>query len=77
MPRRYWLIAVVIGLVATALPMGARVSQGADCPDVAPAPLAFDEPIFIDKTRADGEPVSIVAQDGSISVSAHAGTTHV
>jgi hypothetical protein len=39
--------------------------------------LEFGEPSFIDRNRAGGEPVSIVAQDGSINVSAHAGTTHM
>ena len=38
--------------------------------------LAFEDKVFIDPGRAGGEPVAIVAQDGSISVSAHAGTTH-
>jgi hypothetical protein len=33
--------------------------------------------MYIDKGRAGGEPVSVVAQDGSIIVSAHAGTTHL
>lgn len=47
------------------------------CPSPAPAPLEFGEPAYIDTARAGGEPVSIVAQDGSISVSAHAGTTHL
>ena len=47
------------------------------CPDVAPPEIAFDEPLYIDRQRAGGEPVSIVAQDGSISISAHAGTTHI
>jgi hypothetical protein len=44
----------------------------AEAPDVT-----FDQPVFIDTQRAGGEPVSVVAQDGSISVSAHAGTTHI
>jgi hypothetical protein len=70
------IVAIVVGMVAALLPFGSQV-LGADCPDVAPPPLAFDDPIFIDKSRAGGEPVSVVAQDGSISVSAHAGTTHV
>ena len=74
--RRRLIVSIVVGLVATLLPMGSQV-LGADCPDVSPPPLAFDDPIFIDKSRAGGEPVSILAQDGSISVSAHAGTTHV
>jgi hypothetical protein len=33
--------------------------------------------VYIDQNRAGGEPVSVVAQDGSIVVSAHAGTTHL
>ena len=47
-------------------------------PCTAQAPeVTWGSPDFIDKTRAGGEPVSIVAQDGSINVSAHAGTTHI
>ena len=42
----------------------------------APA-ITFASPQYIDENRAGGEPVSVVAPDGSISVSAHAGTTHV
>src|SRR5687767_14870984 len=74
--RRRLIVSLVVGLLATLLPLG-KMSLGATCPDLTPPPLAFDDPIFIDKTRAGGEPVSIVAQDGSISVSAHAGSTHV
>lgn len=47
------------------------------CPTVEAPEVEFDEPLYIDRQRAGGEPVSVVAQDGSISVSAHAGTTHV
>ena len=47
-------------------------------PCTAEAPdITWSEPEFIDSTRAGGEPVSVVAQDGSINVSAHAGTTHI
>jgi hypothetical protein len=47
------------------------------CEDVQAPELSFDDPLYIDRQRAGGEPVSVVAQDGSINVSAHAGTTHV
>ena len=47
------------------------------CSDVQAPQLSFDDPLYIDRQRAGGEPVSVVAQDGSINVSAHAGTTHV
>jgi hypothetical protein len=76
--RKKLLLALCLALVAgAAFPVALAAVDEVVCPDVAPPPLAFDEPIFIDKTRAGGEPVSIVAQDGSISVSAHAGTTHI
>jgi hypothetical protein len=74
--RRRLIVSIVVGLVAALLPLGSQVF-GADCPSVAPPPLDFGDPIFIDKSRAGGEPVSVVAQDGSISVSAHSGTTHI
>jgi hypothetical protein len=47
------------------------------CPTVEAPDVTFGEPRFIDPNRAGGEPVSVIAQDGSINVSAHAGTTHV
>ena len=51
--------------------------QEVTCPTVEAPDVTFDEPRFIDPNRAGGEPVSVIAQDGSINVSAHAGTTHV
>jgi hypothetical protein len=47
------------------------------CETFEPADVSFGDPVLIDPNRAGGEPVSVVAQDGSISVSAHAGSTHV
>ncbi len=70
-------LAVVAAVLASLLPLAGTALSGASCPSGKPPPLRFGKPIFIDKTRAGGEPVSIVAQDGSITVSAHAGTTHV
>lgn len=73
-------IVLVVGFLAAAMPLaGSARSAAPSCPSPAtekPAPLSFKAPKYIDKTRAGGEPVSIVAQDGSIVVSAHAGTTH-
>lgn len=56
---------------------GIAASKSVSCPSVKPPPLKFAKPTYIDETRAGGEPVAITAQDGSIVVSAHAGTTHV
>lgn len=74
-------IAATLALLAIAagIPVGVTAQEPV-CPtpeDFAPPPLEFSAPRYIDETRAGGEPVSIVAQDGSISVSAHAGTTHL
>lgn len=74
------VLKVVVTLVvgAALLPLAQPASSTpVHCPDVSPKPLRFARPSFIDKDRAGGEPVSIVAQDGSIIVSAHAGTTHI
>ena len=65
---------LMLGLLPLA---GTAASKAPNCPSVAPEPLKFHKPTYIDKQRAGGEPVSITAQDGSIIVSAHAGTTHL
>ena len=76
--RKTSRLLLVPALLAALLPLGyAAESSTVSCPSEKPAPLKFGKPTFIDKGRAGGEPVSIVAQDGSIIVSAHAGTTHV
>ncbi len=69
---------LVLAVLAAAVPTVSAVGAApvtSDC--LAPPPLTFDDRVVIDPDRAGGEPVSVVAQDGSISVSAHAGTTHV
>ena len=63
--------------VVAALPTISAIAEEPICPTVKAPDLTFDDPIFIDRQRAGGEPVSVVAQDGSIIVGAHAGTTHI
>ena len=71
-------ILLVPVLLAALVPIaGVAKSSARVCPSVKPPELSFEKPTFIDEMRAGGEPVSQVAQDGSIIVSAHAGTTHV
>ena len=73
-------ILLTFAMVAVAIPTISAIAQEPVCPIPAEAQapdLAFAPPTYIDETRAGGEPVSIVAQDGSLIVSAHAGTTHV
>lgn len=68
-----------VAVLAAGLPLaGAAVGSAPACgSELKPPPLTFGPKVFVDKNRAGGEPVSIVAQDGSINVSAHAGTTHI
>src|SRR5687768_10314904 len=78
--RRSLKLLVVPALLAGLLPLvngASSTAGGRKCPDVKPPKLAFGKPSYIDKKRAGGEPVAITAQDGSIVVSAHAGTTHI
>ena len=67
--------AMLVGVLPMA--MGGGTSIAARCPHPRPPKLEFGKPTYIDKNRAGGEPVAITAQDGSIIVSAHAGTTHL
>ncbi|MCU1590471.1 MAG: hypothetical protein JWP11_1727 [Frankiales bacterium] len=66
-------------MIAAGLPLaGAALGSAPACgSELKPPPLKFGNRVYIDKNRAGGEPVSVVAKDGSISVSAHAGTTHI
>lgn len=76
MRRRLPFILAYALLLGTAPLIGAT-AQEPICPTVEAPDVAFEAPQYIDEAKAGGEPVSIVAHDGSISVSAHAGTTHV
>jgi hypothetical protein len=77
--RRYGILITTTAVAAlAALPTASGVAQSASCPaPPAPPELKFAAPKYISETMAGGEPVSIVAQDGSILVSTHAGTTHI
>ncbi|HEX9823621.1 MAG TPA: hypothetical protein VGB51_04410 [Actinomycetota bacterium] len=75
--RRRVPVLLVQGLLLGVVPFTGIGAQEVTCPTVEAPDVSFEAPQFIDTARAGGEPVSIVGQDGSISVSAHAGTTHV
>jgi len=90
--KRHGRRSVRLGLIAAVFALSTTVALGPagalgrtpkrprpkTVPCTAEAPdVTFDSPVFIDRNRAGGEPVSVVAQDGSINVSAHAGTTHI
>jgi BNR/Asp-box repeat protein len=67
-------IAILATLVGPSLGRAASRAPS-DCKIPAPAPLKFNKPVFIDQHLSGGEPVSVVAKDGSIVVGAHLGTT--
>src|SRR2546430_12196869 len=78
--RRWVRSLLVVALAAIVLPGATETAQSVavSCPAAPIAkPLKFSAPPYIDTNRAGGDPVSVVALDGSIIVSAHAGTTHV
>ncbi len=66
--------ALAGGLPVATTALGAPASCGSE---VKAPPLAFAKRVYVDSSRPGGEPVSVVAQDGSISVSSHGGTTHL
>jgi hypothetical protein len=59
---------------ATAASAAPPATAGRACP--APAALSFEEPTYVDKKRAGGEPLVATLPDGRLLYSAHAGTTH-
>lgn len=79
MTRRRLATFLALGLAGAGLPVAVTaVASAPSCGSrVAPPALSFNKRVFIDDVRPGGEPVSVVAQDGSISVSAHGGTTHL
>jgi hypothetical protein len=70
-------VLISTALFAVAIPTIGAVAVEAVCPTVKAPDVSFAAPKYIDRQRAGGEPVSVVAQDGSIIVGAHAGTTHI
>lgn len=64
-------------LAVLAVAGGSWTARASSCPAPAVEPLTFAPPVVIDANAAGGEPVSVVAPDGSITISAHAGTTHL
>ena len=65
-------VAVLVGIVPGAQSVRAAPVR---CPSVAAPQLSFGKPVYVDRSRPGGEPVSQVAQDGSIIVAGHASTS--
>ena len=73
MMRRTGPALLVVSLFGSALVAGSASAEPCAPPD--PPPLRFHTPVFVDQHRPGGEPVTVVAKDGSIIYSAHLGTT--
>lgn len=83
--RRLWtvgslaLVLVLAGCLGNA-PFGDEEAEAANVTDpvedVTGHLMNFSQPLIIDETRAGGEPVIAITQEGTILVSAHPGWTH-
>jgi len=73
-PKSLLILALLAGLLPLA---GTALSSTRKCPDLTPPKLSFHKPVYVDEGRAGGEPVILAAEDGSLIMSAHAGTTHL
>lgn len=67
-------LAVPALLSSTTASAAPAQAAGRACP--APAALSFEEPVYVDTTRAGGEPLVATLPGGRLLYSAHAGTTH-
>ncbi|HVF20401.1 MAG TPA: sialidase family protein, partial [Mycobacteriales bacterium] len=65
------LLAAGAGGAVLAVP---ATAAGACAPP--PKAMSFDEPGYVDTTRAGGEPIIFTHPDGSLLYGSHAGTTH-
>ena len=77
MRLRLVLLALTAALLGSVLPVAVAGGDDVACVDLVPEPLGFADRVVIDPDRAGGEPVAVVGHDGSLNVSAHAGTTHL
>ena len=75
--RRTALLAAATLACGTPVALSAIAAPPTCGSQLAPPKLSFGDRVVIDPQRPGGEPVAVVAQDGSISVSAHGGTTHL
>ena len=71
--HRIRLPLALLMIASVSLVAVAAVAEECGAPEQAP--LRFRPPVFVDQHRSGGEPVSIVADDGSIIMGAHLGTT--
>jgi hypothetical protein len=65
---------VLLAIAGGPLMQGTPAQAAPGCP--APPELTFEQPRYVDKTRAGGEPLVATYPNGRLLYSAHAGTTH-
>lgn len=76
--RRVLAASLAAGLSAVALSATSSPAAPASSLKYCPAPpqMTFDEPDYVDQTRAGGEPIIFTNPDGRLLYGSHAGTTH-
>jgi len=74
-PLRMGGTVALVSVLALVGGQGSAQAQQPDCNVPAPPALSFEWPTYVDSQLSGGEPTSIVANDGSILVGAHYGTT--
>jgi hypothetical protein len=73
--RRCIGLALTVATLAAVAPLSPAAAGPVRCPSVSAPDVRFGTPVYVDKVRPGGEPVSQVAQDGSIIVAGHASTS--
>ena len=70
MPNRRSALLLSYAVLAAGVPVaGVALATPKACGSEVKTPkLAFGDRVYVDRDRAGGEPVSVVGQDGSISV---------
>lgn len=75
MPVRIGTAAMLLAGAIVTTSLGSAQASSATCTAPAPGALTFQQPVYVDQQLSGGEPVSVVANDGSILVAGHYGTT--
>ena len=70
--------SILGGLAVLAAATGAATVQAAPSATTCPAPpaISFEEPKYVDSSRAGGEPIVFTHPDGQLLYGSHAGSTH-
>ena len=74
LPRSLALVGIA-AVAAGGATFATPATAAGEC-KAPPQPMTFDEPGYVDTTRAGGEPIIFTHPDGTLLYGSHAGTTH-